>query len=82
LSPVKFDYGDAVVVTGDVGSKPHAGRACAVVSITPIDTDTQSQIHGYPIGTTMYTVEFGDGKDAIFPEEHLRPFESSTNEPS
>ena len=79
---MKFDYGDAGVVTGGVRSEPHAGRPCAVVGITSIETETQSRVFGHPVGTTVYLVEFGDGKDAIFPEEHLKPFESSTNEPS
>ena len=72
---MKFDYGDEAVVTGDVECEPNAGRPCAIVAMTSIETEEQSRVFGYPAGTTIYTVEFGDGTDANIPEKLLKSIE-------
>lgn len=69
---MKFDYGDEVVV----GSKDDAGnvveKRCAVVSITPVETEEQAMHFKFPVGTVLYTVEFGDDTDALLSEGDLR----------
>ena len=69
---MKFNYGDEVVLTQVEGGGRLATRACAIVGITPLETEEQSRIFGYPVGTTLYTVEFGDGTDADVPEDLLK----------
>jgi hypothetical protein len=43
--------------------------------MTSIETEEQSRVFGYPAGTTIYTVEFGDGTDANIPEKLLKSIE-------
>ncbi len=70
---MRFIYGDVVVVTEAAVKDARTGQACAVVAMTQIETEEQSRIFGHPVGIMMYTVEFGDGKDALIPEGFLRP---------
>jgi hypothetical protein len=71
---VKFDYGDVVVVTEAAVNDPRMGQPWAVVGMTLIETDEQSRAFGYPVGTTMYTVESEGRPDALVPEGFLRSF--------
>jgi hypothetical protein len=70
---VKFDYGDEVIL----GTKDDAGnvaeKRCAVVGITPIESERQARYFGYPLGTVLYTIEFQDGTDKLVSESDLRP---------
>jgi hypothetical protein len=72
---MKFDYGDQVVVTHTEGSGRVVKRTCAIVGITPVVTEKQSQKFGHPVGTTMYTVEFGDRTNANIAESELTSIE-------
>ena len=68
---MKYDYGDDVIIksrdrTGSVLVKP-----ATVVGITAVDTEEQSRALNFPVGSVLYTVEFGDGSDAFVPEEQL-----------
>lgn len=70
-TPAKFEYGDLVVKRDDSTA---SNSPCSVVAITPITTEEESKTFGYPVGTTLYTVEFGDGSDTLLPEDDLAPF--------
>jgi hypothetical protein len=72
---MRFDYGDHVVVTRTEANGRLVKRTCAIVGITPIVTENQSRRLGHPVGTTMYTVEFGDGTNANIPETDLSSIE-------
>jgi hypothetical protein len=61
---MRFDYGDLVAV-----DQPQ--RAGSIVGITPVATEEQAALLGHPKGTVLYTVEFGDGSDALIPESRL-----------
>jgi hypothetical protein len=65
---MKSDYGDAVVLKTQDDAGNVAERRCAVVSITPVESEEQANHFKYPIGAVLYTVEFGDGSDAFVPE--------------
>ena len=71
---MKFDYNDPVVVTGGAVRGPKTSQPGAIVGMTLIETEEQSLSFGHPVGTTMYTVEFEGGPDALVPEEFLRSF--------
>ena len=73
---MKFDYGDEAVVVGDAGCESRADQPCAVVGMTSIETEEQINVFGHPVGTTTYTVEFGDGSDITIPEDLLKPLNS------
>jgi hypothetical protein len=66
---MQFDYGDLVRV--DSADQDHAEKAGSIVGITPVETDEQSLLFGNPKGTVLYTVEFGDGTDALIQESSL-----------
>jgi hypothetical protein len=66
-----YDYGDELVCkmadeTGHLIPKP-----CAVVGITTVTNEEQARVLGHPLGTILYSVEFGDGTDALLLEERL-----------
>jgi hypothetical protein len=62
---MKFDYGDSVQL---------ASRPCEVVGITAVESAEQAETLNVAIGTVLYTVEFGDGSDALVPEIALEAF--------
>jgi hypothetical protein len=64
-----LDYGDSVQVRSADPSEPQ--KAGSIVGITPVETEEQAVLFGSPIGTVLYTVEFGDGSDALIPEVNL-----------
>jgi hypothetical protein len=68
-----FDYGDEVILNLTDDSGKVVEKRCVVVSITPVENDQQSKHFKYPIGTLLYTVEFGDGTDKLVAERDLRP---------
>ena len=66
-----FDYGDVVTVkTRDNGGKI-AERKGVVVAFNEIKTKAQAEATNFPIGTVLYTVEFGDGTDSQVSEGDL-----------
>jgi hypothetical protein len=69
---MKFDYGDEVVreTRDDAGSI--AEKGCAIVGVALVETEEQAEHFKLPVGTVLYTVEFGDGTDALVPEADLR----------
>jgi len=68
---MKFDYGDEVIFKETGPNGTYIDRVCIVVGITPVETENQVPVFGYPLGTVLYTVEFGDGSDRFVPEDAL-----------
>jgi hypothetical protein len=66
---MQFDYGDLVRVAS--ADQNHAEKTGSIVGITPVETDDQALVFGTPKGTVLYTVEFGDGSDALIRESSL-----------
>ena len=58
---MKFDYGETVQLAG-------TPRSCEVVGITAVESVQEAETLNVPIGTVLYTVEFGDGSDALVPD--------------
>jgi hypothetical protein len=69
---MKFDYGDEVIAGIKDDARNVVEKRCVIVSITPVETEEQSRHFKRPIGTVLYTVEFGDGSDALVTEGDLR----------
>jgi len=67
-----FDYGDAVVLMTKNDAGNVAEEGCSVCGITPVENEEQAGIFGHPVGTVLYTVEFGDGSDKLVPESDLK----------
>ena len=70
---MQFDYGDLVRV--DAADQSHAEKSGSIVGITPVETDEQALHFASPKGTVLYTVEFGDGSDALIPGSILVPLD-------
>jgi hypothetical protein len=70
---MNFDYGDRAIAK----TKDDTGRVteqkCVIVGITPIDSEEQAKHFNCPVRTLVYTVEFGDGTDALVLEADLQP---------
>lgn len=72
-SHMKFDYGDEALLRDHAAAGELIRRPCSVVGITKVETEEQAEVFGFPRGTTLYTVEFGDGSDRLVPEDALEP---------
>jgi len=68
---MKYDYGQAVICKLLPVGGIDTTKLCSVVAITPVETADQAKIFGYPPGTVLYTVEFGDGTDRLVSEDDL-----------
>jgi hypothetical protein len=64
---VRYDFGDSVQLAATL-------EPCEVVGITQVENAQQAEAFGFPVGTIFYTVEFGDGSDALVPEVAVEPF--------
>ncbi len=70
---MNFDYGDQAIAK----TKDDTGRVteqkCVIVGITPVDSEEKAKHFKCAVGTLVYTVEFGDGTDALVLEADLQP---------
>jgi hypothetical protein len=67
---MKYDYGQQVNYSPS-SKQDMVMTPCSVVAITTVDNPKQAEIFGYPQGTVVYTIEFGDGTDKTVSEEEL-----------
>jgi hypothetical protein len=61
---MKYGFGDPVLLTS-------SGRPCVVVATIDVDSPRLAETFKVPIGTILYTVELGDGSDALVREDDL-----------
>jgi hypothetical protein len=73
---MKFDFGNEVVAKIASDTEGFIEKRCVVVGITPVENAEQVEHFKQPAGTVLYTVEFGDGSDALIPEGDLRAADS------
>jgi hypothetical protein len=68
---MKCDFGESVplAVPGENGRS--LSKPCVVVGITCVENVLQGEALNVPPGSVLYTVEFGDGLDALVPESAL-----------
>jgi hypothetical protein len=69
---MKYDYGDEVLLRTADGNGNSVLRQCEVVGITLVENENQAANFNNAIGTVLYTIEFGDGSDALVPEAKLQ----------
>jgi len=72
---MKYDYGDEVIYRAKQSDGGMINRPGAIVGITEVLSDKQAEVLGFPLGTVLYTVEFGDGSDQNIPEAELVPLD-------
>ena len=70
---MKYDYGTDVVFATQDEDGNSVSKPGTVVGITTVETEEQSRAFERPLGTTLYTVELGDGSDMLLAEEQLEP---------
>jgi hypothetical protein len=68
----EIELGDEVVLVHAGKTGRPALEQCAVVGITPVDSQVLASAVNYPLWTILYTVEFADGSDALVPGKDLR----------
>jgi hypothetical protein len=68
---MKYDYGEDVIFRSMNGDGTSIDRLGTVVGITEVQSTKQADVLGFAVGTTLYTVEFGDGSDRLVPENQL-----------
>lgn len=66
-----FTWGDFVKVITSAPVKYRPGELGDVCGVWAIDSAENSEARGEPLGTTIYTVEFGDGTSAEIPGCYL-----------
>lgn len=72
----KFTWGDSVRIKLTASVDMRAGELGEVVAITEIDTQNKVDLYGVPLGSTVYQIEFGDGKAMEIKESCLESSES------
>jgi hypothetical protein len=70
---MNYDYGDEVLFRAADNAGNAVAKPGAIVGITAVNSEEQVRIHGYPLGTILYSVEFSDGSDALVPEGMIEP---------
>lgn len=68
----KFTYGDTVKVMKDAPQSFKPGELAEVCSMWIIETEENSLSRGEPLGSTIYSIEFGDGTIVEVPERYLK----------
>jgi len=71
-----FTWGDAVRIESFAPAELRPGAWASVCGIRVIEKENEASAVGYPLGTTMYLVEFEDGHSVEVPEALLAPDES------
>ena len=64
-------WGDTVRVSHQAPGPLRPGTLAEIVGIREIETRSQSDEFGSPIGTRVYLVEFGDGDAVEVPERWI-----------
>ncbi len=68
---LKFNYGDAVRITGDAQAKFHPREPGSICGYRTIETEDQALTSGFSIQTVLFLVEFGSGFTIEIPEVFL-----------
>ena len=63
---MKYTFGDSVLLTS-------SGQPCEVVALTEVENAQLVETFRVPLGAILYTVEFGDGSDALVREDDPEP---------
>lgn len=66
----RFTWGDLVSVRSSAPARFRPGATASVVSIAKVTSQLAVELQA-PVGVVLCTIEFGDGSDALVPEELL-----------
>lgn len=64
----KFTWGDSVCVKADAPEQYQPGEGASVCGLAEIETDARAIKYDCPIGSMIYTIEFGAGSSIEVPE--------------
>lgn len=67
----RFTWGNSVSVSVDAEQCYRPGEFGSVCGITCVDNDELAKNLQVPRGSYSYTIEFGDGTDALIPDKYL-----------
>lgn len=74
MSSPRFTWGDSVVVRSSAPAHFRPGAVAAVVGTTEVTPRLAAEL-GASVGSIVYTIEHGDGSDALVAEDLLERFE-------
>jgi hypothetical protein len=72
---MKYTWGDTVEIESNAPDKYKKFNLGEIVGYFIIEDEQNSNQFNLPIGTILYTIEFGDGTDIDIPEQYLKKYE-------
>ena len=73
----RFTWGETVKISIDAPKEYKPGELAEVCSMWEIKTEENSKALGEPVGTIIYSIEFGDGTLMEAPERYLEKYQES-----
>ena len=71
MKATEFTWGETIRIRPTAPEHLRPGELAEVCGMWTVETEANASVRGYPIGTTIYTIEFGDGTSAEIAEQHL-----------
>jgi hypothetical protein len=69
-----FTWGETVKITIDAPKHYKSGKLAEICSMWEIKTQENSKVHGEPVGTFIYSIEFADGLLIEIPDRYLEKY--------
>ncbi len=71
----QYTWGETVKITIDAPKAHKPGELAEICSMWEIKTDENSISRGEPVGTIIYSIEFGDGTLMEIPDRYLEKYQ-------
>jgi hypothetical protein len=76
MTTSQYTWGETVKIANDAPKEYKPGELAEICSMWEIETDANSRIRGEPVGTIIYSIEFGDGTIIELPDRYLEKYQS------
>lgn len=73
----QYTWGETVRITIDAPKNYRPGELAEICSIWEIETNENSVLRGEPVGTIIYSIEFGDGTLVEIPGRYLEKYQKN-----
>lgn len=71
----QFTWGETVKIAIDAPKAYKPGELAEICSMWEIETFENSKRRGEPVGTVIYSIEFGDGTLIEIPDRYLEKYQ-------
>ena len=75
MSKEQYTWGETVKIVSGAPKTYRPGKLAEICSMWEIRTDENSKARGEPIGTVIYSIEFGDGTLMEIPDRYLEKYQ-------